>query len=84
VNLARVIGRVTCSNRVAELGGYRLVLIQPVDEAGAAEGTPVVAVDGIVRAAPGATVWFVNGYEAVDAFDERQPVDAAVVGMADP
>jgi microcompartment protein CcmK/EutM len=83
VNLGRVTGRLTCTNRVAELGAHRLAIVQPVDEAGADQGRPLVAVDGLVRASPGDLVWFVNGYDAVDAFDERQPIDAAIVGLVD-
>ncbi len=83
MNLGRVVGRVTCSRRVAELGAHRLAMVQPVDETGAVQGGVVVAVDAVVRAAAGDVVWFVNGYDAVDAFDERQPIDAAIVGMAD-
>lgn len=83
MNLGRVIGRLTCSNRVPELGTDRLTILQPVDEAGAEQGPPIVAVDGFVRASAGDVVWFVNGYDAVDASAPRQPVDAAVVGMVD-
>jgi microcompartment protein CcmK/EutM len=83
VNLGRVIGRLTCSNRVPELGAHRLAILQPVDEAGSPQGPPIVAVDALVRAAAGELVWYVNGYDAVDAFEDRQPVDAAVVGMVD-
>jgi microcompartment protein CcmK/EutM len=83
VNLGRVTGRVVCARRVPELGGYGLVLVQPVDEAGADEGHVVVAADPLVRAAAGEVVWWVNGVDAVDAFDGPQPVDAVIVGMRD-
>jgi microcompartment protein CcmK/EutM len=84
VNLARVTGRVVCGRQVPELGSYRLALLQPVDEVGADEGQPLVAADPLVRAAAGAVVWYVNGVDAVDAFDAPQPVDAVIVGMRDP
>jgi microcompartment protein CcmK/EutM len=83
VNLGRVTGRVVCSRRVAELGPYGLMLVQPVDESGVDEGHPIVAADPLVRAGTGAVVWFVNGVDAVDAFDGPQPVDAVIVGMRD-
>jgi microcompartment protein CcmK/EutM len=83
VNLGRVTGRVVCARRVSELGGYGLVLVQPVDEAGADEGHPIVAADPLVRAAAGEVIWWVNGVDAVDAFDGPQPVDAVIVGMRD-
>jgi microcompartment protein CcmK/EutM len=42
-----------------------------------------VAADPEVRAGAGATVWFVNGSDAVDALPAREPVDAVVVGLVD-
>lgn len=84
MNLGRVTGRVVCSRRVEELGQYGLVLVQPVDEAGADEGQAIVAADPLVRAAVGEVVWYVNGVDAVDALDGPQPVDAVIVGMRDP
>jgi len=83
VNLARVCGRVVATRRVAELGGHRLVLLQPLDEALADQGALLVAVDPLVRAGADAVVWFVHGVDAVDALDAREPIDAAVVGLAD-
>jgi microcompartment protein CcmK/EutM len=83
VNLARVCGRVVATRRVAELGGHRLVLLQPLDDALAAQGAPLVAVDPLVGAGADAVVWYVNGVDAVDALEAREPIDAAVVGLAD-
>ena len=36
-----------------------------------------------MHAAAGDVIWFVNGVDAVDAFDGPQPVDAVIVGMRD-
>jgi ethanolamine utilization protein EutN len=83
VNLGRVTGRVVCTRRVEELGRYGLLLVQPVDEAGADEGHALVAADPLVHAAAGDVIWFVNGVEAVDALDGPEPVDAVIVGMRD-
>lgn len=83
MNLGRVCGRVTATVRVAELRGDRLALVAPVDESGAAIGPPLVALDPLVRAAAGTSVWFVNGWDAVDALETREPVDAVIVGLAD-
>jgi len=83
VNLARVVGRVVATRRVDELGTARLVLLEPLDEHGAVAGAPLVAADPEVRAGEGATVWFVNGSDAVDALPAREPVDAVVVGLVD-
>ncbi|MGZ4430441.1 MAG: EutN/CcmL family microcompartment protein [Gaiellales bacterium] len=78
MNLARVAGHVVVTRRVAELGPQRLVVLAP--EGG---GVPLVALDPLVGASAGSRVWYVNGSDAVDALDVRQPVDAVVVGLAD-
>jgi len=83
VNLARVEGRIVATRRVDELGSARLVLLQPLDEHEAPVGRALVAADPDVRAGAGATVWFVNGSDAVDALPAREPVDAVVVGLVD-
>ena len=83
VNLARVEGRVVASRRVEELGSARLVLLQPLDEHEQPAGRALVAADPEIRAGAGATVWFVNGSDAVDALPAREPVDAVVVGLVD-
>ena len=83
MNLGRVTGRITCTRRVDELGAHRLAIVQPIDEMGADQGVALVAVDAIVRSSPGDRSWFVNGYDAIDALDTRQPIDAAIVGMVD-
>ena len=71
------------SRRVEELGSARLVLLQPLDEHEQPAGRALVAADPEVRAGAGATVWFVNGSDAVDALPAREPVDAVVVGLVD-
>jgi microcompartment protein CcmK/EutM len=82
VNLGRVRGVLIADHRVAELTERRLVVVQPVDEDRRDEGRPVVALDPIVSASEGATVWFVNGSDATDALDDPfQPADAVIVGL---
>jgi len=83
MHLARVIGTVVSSAKVASLKGQRLLVIQPVDEHGILTGAPVVAVD-TVSAAPGQLVFFVKGREAASALpDKFNPADVAIVGIPD-
>ena len=84
MNLGVIRGVVVSEGRVAELKERRLVLVQPVDEAGREQGGMVVALDPIVSASDEARVWFVSGSDAADALgDPFQPVDAAVVGLVE-
>ena len=82
MNLGVVRGVVVADQRVTELSERRLVLVQPVDEAGLEQGRVLVALDPVVSASDGALVWFVSGSDATDALSEPfQPADAAVVGL---
>ncbi len=83
MHLGRVIGTVVATTKVPSLAGYRLLVVQPVDEKGTASGTALVAVD-TVSAAPGQLVFFVKGREAASALADRfNPCDATVVGLPD-
>lgn len=82
MNLGVIHGVVVSDHRVPELTERRLVVVQPVDESGAEQGRPVVALDPVVSASDGALVWYVSGSDATDALGEPfQPADAAVVGL---
>lgn len=83
MHLARVIGTVVSTAKVQSLRGYRLLVVQPLDEKGAETGSPIVAVD-TVSAAPGQLVFFVRGREAASALpDKFNPADATIVGIPD-
>jgi len=83
MHLARVIGTVVSTAKVTSLKGYRLLVIEPLDEKGSVTGSPVVAVD-TVSAAPGQLVFFVRGREAASALpDKFNPADATIVGIPD-
>jgi len=83
VYLGRVVGTVVASNKAEGLGGQKLLLVQPLDEAQANAGPLEVAVD-TVRAGPGDLVFLVGSREASLALEESfVPVDAAIVGIVD-
>jgi ethanolamine utilization protein EutN len=80
---ARVVGTVVCTVKVPAWRGQRLLLLQPTDPAGEAQGRTLVAVD-LVSAAPGQRVFYVRGREAANALpDADNPADAAIVGIVD-
>lgn len=83
MELARVVGTVVATRRVAGLDGVRMVLVQPEDPDGRALGAVAVA------ACPGGAgvgerVWIVHGRESTAILpDPFVPVDLSVVGIAD-
>jgi ethanolamine utilization protein EutN len=79
----RVTGTVVCTAKVPSWRGHRLLLLQPTDPHGAAQGRMLVAVD-LVSAAHGQRVFYVRGREAANALpDPDNPADAAIVGIVD-
>lgn len=83
MHLARVIGKVWATQKVESLVGYRMLIVQPLDETLAESGAPIVAVD-TVSSAPGQLVYIVMSREAAKALDERfNPVDASIIGIVD-
>jgi len=81
--LGRVIGTVVASRKVPRLVGIKLLVIQPVDHAGANNGDVEVATD-TVRAGPGDLVSLVGSREAsLGLEDTFVPVDSCIVGIVD-
>lgn len=81
--LARVVGTVVATRKDERLEGRKLLLVQPLDEAGRAAGKCVVAVD-TVQAGIRETVLVVAGSSArMTSFTKDSPVDAAIVGIVD-
>ena len=81
--LGIVKGTVVAERTAAGLEGQKLLLVQPVDEHGAAVGDLQAAVD-TVQAGDGDLVYLVGSREAALACDPWfVPVDAAIVGVVD-
>jgi len=81
--LGIVKGTVVAERIAAGLEGKKLLLVQPVDENGAAVGELQAAVD-TVQAGDGDLVYLVGSREAALACDPWfVPVDAAIVGIVD-
>lgn len=81
--LGRVIGTCVATIKYEGLQGYRLLIVESVDDEGRVTGEPHVAVD-VTQAGPGETVFLVGSREAALACDPSfVPVDAAVVGIVD-
>lgn len=84
MKLAKVIGTVVTSTKVAGLDGVRFLIVQPLDRDRREVGEPVVAADGVAMAGPGELVYIVASREAALACpDTFVPVDHAIVGIVD-
>lgn len=80
---ARVTGNVVCTQKDEKLVGCKLLLVQPVDLAGAAKGGPIVAVDA-VGAGEGELVLLVQGSSARQTSrTNNNPVDAVIFAIVD-
>ena len=83
MQLALVIGEVVSTVKDANLAGVKLLVLQPVDAAGASVGRTLVALDS-VGAGTGEHVFFVRGREAAFPFYPAEPpTDASIVGIVD-
>lgn len=84
--LGRVVGNVWCTQKDPSLEGRKILILQPIDDAGRPAGNPIAAVD-TSQAGPGDVVIYVTAREAVIAVtgdvDHLTPVDAAVTGIVD-
>jgi microcompartment protein CcmK/EutM len=83
MQLARVIGDVVATIKDAQLGGHKLLLLQPVTPDREPAGRALVALDAI-GAGVGEHVFFVRGKEASFPFYPGEPpADACIVGIVD-
>lgn len=85
MKFGRVIGTVVASCRYEGLEGVKLLVVQPLDEAGLKPtGRPQVAADATAQAGPGELVFIVASREAAQALPEVfVPVDLAITGIVD-
>jgi len=81
--LAKIVGTVVATRKDPRLVSSKLLVAQPVDPRGKAEGNYLVAVD-TVDAGVGETVLIVSGSSARMASGMKDcPVDAAIIGIID-
>jgi microcompartment protein CcmK/EutM len=83
MQLAKVIGDIVSTVKDGNLGGIKLMLLQPLGPDLKAAGRTLVAIDAI-GAGVGETVFFVRGKEASFPFYPQEvPTDAGIVGIVD-
>jgi len=83
MDLGRVIGQVVATVKDPNLTGFRLFVVQGLDEHLQARGKPFVAVDGIACAGQGDVVTLTFKRDAAIALGDKPPIDACIVGFVD-
>jgi ethanolamine utilization protein EutN len=82
--LARVEGNVTATRKHPSFEGWRLVICQPINNAGEVEGTPQVAIDAHGAAMHQRVIISSDGLAARKAVgDDRSPVRWMITAIVD-
>jgi ethanolamine utilization protein EutN len=82
--LGRVVGTVVPCVACEGLAGVPMLFVQPLDKAGAPNGSPIVAADSTRMAGPGELVYYEGGREAALALAPWfVPVDHTIIGIVD-
>ena len=82
--LARVEGNITATRKHPSFEGWRLVICQPINNAGDAEGVPQVAIDAHGAGMHQRVILSSDGAAARKAVkDEKSPVRWMIIGIVD-
>jgi len=84
MNLGRVIGQATSTVKHPTLDGWRMLVVQPMDNAGQADGDPVLSIDNL-GAGRGDMVMISSDGKAVRDMmgSNNTPVRWFVIGLQD-
>lgn len=81
--LGKVIGSVWATRKDANIQGYKIMLVQPINSDEEFLGDPIMALD-TVGSGPGEIVIYITASEAVIPLDvDMAPVDASIIGIVD-
>jgi microcompartment protein CcmK/EutM len=85
VNLCKVLGTVTATEKHPAFAGRRLLVVQPVDGSGRPAGKSFLAVDESSQSGPGDTVLVLREGNGVRQIlkDRTLPIRSLVVGVVD-
>ncbi|MBN2725448.1 MAG: EutN/CcmL family microcompartment protein [Deltaproteobacteria bacterium] len=81
--IGRVIGQVNATVKDESLTGYRMYIVQGLDEKLQPKGKPFVALDGIACAGQGDIVTLTTKRDAAIALGDIPPIDACIIGFLD-
>ncbi len=82
--LAKVVGRATATVKHETLTGQRLLLVQPLDDQGQADGDPQLAIDNLGSRLRDTVMLTTDGAAIRDLLKkDNTPIRWAVIGIAD-
>ena len=82
--LARVEGSLVATRKHESLNGWRLIICQPLDAGGNAEGTPIVAIDPYGAGMHQKVIVSSDGMASRNAVgDQKSPVCMMISGIVD-
>ncbi|HEX4643311.1 MAG TPA: EutN/CcmL family microcompartment protein [Candidatus Acidoferrales bacterium] len=82
--IARVIGDVVATQKVASHEGRKILVVQPVQLDGTDRGDPVLALDAVGAGIGERVLLTTDGYSAMTAVGRpNSPIDSAVIGVID-
>lgn len=82
--LARVEGSLVATRKHESLNGWRLIICQPLDAGGNAEGTPIVAIDPYGAGMHQKVIVSSDGMASRNAVgDQKSPVRMMISGIVD-
>jgi ethanolamine utilization protein EutN len=85
MQLAKVVGRATATVKHETLAGWRMLLVQPLDANGKADGDPQLAIDNLGSRKTDTVMLTTDGSAVRDIVGkENTPIRWAVIGIADP
>jgi ethanolamine utilization protein EutN len=84
MQIARVIGNVVATQKMAKFEGAPLLLVQPLNPDDTPRGQVLLAVDSVGAGITERVLVVLEGRAAAEALGKRgAPVDAAIVGIID-
>ena len=84
MQLASVLGHATSTIKHPTLAGWKLLVVQPLDAGGGADGTPVLAIDDLGARRGDRVVLTSDGKGVRDLMkSDNTPVRWAVIGITD-
>lgn len=84
MQIGEVIGHATSTVKHPTLAGWRLAVVQPLDQQGRADGTPIVVIDPLGSGIGDEVIITSDGKGVRDLVgSDNTPIRWAVIGLAD-
>jgi ethanolamine utilization protein EutN len=84
MQLGKVVGRATATVKHETLAGWRLLIVQPLDASGGADGDPQLAIDNLGSRQGDKVLLTTDGAAVRDLVKkENTPIRWAVIGLPD-